>query len=460
MTITVEGPGGATVEFPDGTSSETIDKAMTDYFGGGKKEASGVMAGLAHGFGEPVEGVKETAKRFLGAGNGRKEADPNYVPANVTNGSWNPANWNLSQLPQKVAEMAPSMVPDVAAGAAGAKIGKTFGAKGAALGALLGAALSGTARTAGDTAKEVTVARTGDANAESSPADLVRGGATAAAASTIGAALPTRFVPGLNPATKDLVGASGALDAAKRYLATTALGGAGAVGSDAITQAGTTVGTDKGLTIDPTRFPEAAVGGAATGGLLGAPKLAGDAVRAGTLSKFGGANLEPTKNVATRLEAASEKLGNAKSDEAALGTVMSDLRNELGDAAGKVRKQVQLSPEADNALVRAQRGDKITPAEVELIKNETAAAPDGANAAFLAHSLHAANLMSERGGHSNRGWSGGMSGTFDKNVGYMLNPFASRTGAAATGMGMHLLGTSNPMFAAAALRHLSGQRAL
>jgi hypothetical protein len=424
-----------------------------------KKEASGVAAGAIHGAMEPIHGAAETLKRFAGVGPGRQDYDPNYVPADVTHGSWNPANWSLSQLPQKVAEMAPSMVPDVAAGAVGAKAGKSIaGVKGAALGALLGSTLSGWARTAGDTVKEATAARTGDANTESNTADLVRGGATAGAASLAGSLLPTRFVPGVNGVTKDVVGASGALDAVKKYLATSALGGVGAVGSNAATQAGLTVGTDKGLTVDPSQFPEAAVGGAATGAVLAAPKLAGDAVRAGTLAKFGGENLLPTKNVATRLEAASEKLGNAKSDEAALKTVMSDLTNELGDAANKVRKQIHLSPEADNALVRAQRGDKITPDEVQLIKQETAAAPDGANAAFLAHSIHAANLMAERGGHSNRGWAGGISGVMDKNLGFLLNPARLAGGAAATMLGMHLLGTSNPLFGGALAGTYVGSR--
>jgi hypothetical protein len=451
MNLTINGRSVTVDDSFRNLSREEQDATVEEIAGSmPKPEASGVAAGMVHGASEMVNGPAETLKRFAGVGPGRKD-DPNYVPANVTNGSWNPLNWSPSQLPQKVAEAIPSMMPDVASGVAGAKIGKSFGgAKGAAIGALLGAALSGTARTAGDTAKDATVARTGDANAESSTADLVRGGATAAASSLAGAALPTRFVPGLNGATKDLVGASGALDAAKRYLATTALGGAGGAGSNVITQAGLTVGTDKGLTIDPSQIPEAAVGGAATGAVAAAPRFAGDAVRAGTLSKFGGDNLEPTKNVATRLEAASQKLGSAKSDEAALGTVMSDLRNELGTASANVRKQVQqLSPDADNALVRAQRGEKITPAEVELIKQQTAAAPDGPNTAFLAHSIYAANLMAERGGHSNRGWAGGMSGIMDKNLGFLLNPARLAGGAAATALGMHLLGTSNPMFGGA-----------
>jgi hypothetical protein len=405
-------------------------------------EASGTAAGAVHGMTELYNGPAETLKRFAGVGPGRQELDPGYVPADVTHGSWNPAKWSLSQLPQKVAEMAPSMIPDIAAGAAGAKAGKVVGGvKGAAIGGILGAMLSGTARTAGDTAHEVTTARTGDANAESSTADLVRGGATAGAASAAGALLPARLIPGVNPVRT--VGSQGALDAVKSYLGTGVAGGVGAVGQNAITQAGTTG------TVDPSQFPEAAVGGAATGATLAAPRLAGDAIRSATLAKFGGENLEPAQNVATRLQAASEKLGNAKSDEAAFGTVVSDLRNELGDAAAKVRRQTQLSPEADNALTRAQRGDKITPAEVARIKLETAGAPDGDNTAFLAHSLHVADLMSERGGHSNRGWSGGLSGVMDKNLGFLLNPARLAGGAAATGLGMHLLGTSNPIFGGA-----------
>jgi hypothetical protein len=68
--------------------------------------------------------------------------------------------------------------------------------------------------------------------------------------------------------------------------------------------------------------------------------------------------------------------------------------------------------------------------------------------------IHAANLMAERGGHSNRGWAGGVSGVMDKNLGFLLNPARLAGGAAATALGMHLLGTSNPLFGAGARRHL------
>jgi hypothetical protein len=115
MTITVEGPGGATVEFPDGTSTETINKAMSDHFS--PKEASGVAAGVIHGGMAPIEGVAQTLKEYAGVGNGRgKPVDPNYVPADVRNGTWNPLKWNYGQIPQAVAEQAPGLTADIAAG--------------------------------------------------------------------------------------------------------------------------------------------------------------------------------------------------------------------------------------------------------------------------------------------------------------------------------------------------------
>ena len=455
MTITVEGPGGATVEFPDGTSADTIHKAMSDHFGGGKKEeASGVIAGVAHGLAEPVEGLKETAKRFAGVGPGRKE-DPNYVPANVTNGSWNPANWNVSQIPQKVAEMA----PDVGAGALAATAGKALargGVKGKLLGAMIGAGLYGTARSAGDTAKEVTVARTGDENAPSSTADLVRGGLTAAASSVPDAVLPTRFVPGLSKAVGP--GAAGVGQAALRQLNTTALGGAGAVASDAIQQVGTTVGTDKGLTIDPSRFPEAAVGGAATGAVMGAPKAAADTIRATSLREHGGANLEATKNYATRLnEEGQGKLGDKLSgaghfDQTAHDNTVFGIQRELSDAGRNVRKQISLSPEADNILAKAESNKKLHANEINLLDRELAGAPDGANAAYLARTMRMSQLAAERGQNGGKaGWTGGISGVADANIGYMLNPMRAATGAVMSGFGANLLGAGSPMFAGTAL---------
>jgi hypothetical protein len=459
MAITVEGPGGATVEFPDGTPAETINKVMTDHFGGGKKEASGTVAGMLHGAEQLAQGVSETAKQFAGVGKGRETVDPNYVPADVRGGSWNPLKWNYDQVPQAVAEQAPGLGADIAAGSLAAKAAKGAGRKYAALAGLAGAGLSAWTRTAGDTAKEAAVARTGDANAEPDTGDKTRGGLTAAASAGVSALLPTRFIPGMNKL--NTVGAEGALDAAKRYLGTTALGAGGAGAADAITQAGTTIGTDKGLTVDPNRVGDAAVNGLFTAGTLASPKLAGDTVRASNMREFGGANADATKNYATRLETAGDGgLGNAKRDYTAHETVKTDLKNELRDAAASVRKSKTLSPEADNALQRAQEDKPLTPRDVEIIEHETAGTPDGANAAYLARTLHVAQLAQAKGSYSKNMWAGGISGTLDENLGYMLNPTRIIGGGIASLAGMHLLGLSNPIFAGSVAGGYAGARVL
>ncbi|MGY2983389.1 hypothetical protein [Bradyrhizobium sp. USDA 4508] len=412
------------------------------------KEASGFAAGIVHGGTELARGIASTAKRFAGVGDGGKQLEnPNYVPANVTNGSWNPVNWSPSQIPQKVAESLPTAAAAIPAASAGAKIGKRFGTKGALVGGLIGATLGGWLPTAGDTAREAAVTRTGDANAEPSTGDLVRGGATAAAASAANALLPTRFVPGMTKL--NTVGTQGAFNAVQRYLATTGIGAAGAAASDAMHQAGMTVGTDTGLTVDPSRLPEVAVGGAVTAGAMGVPKLAAENLRAYALREFGGANTEATKNYATRLDTAGDgSLGNPKRDAAAHETVRSDLRNELRNATAGVRKSTQLAPEVDNALRRAQSGEHLTPKDIALIESGTASAPDGANAAYLARTLRVAQLAQDQGSYRGDKWAGGISGALDKNVLPYLNPLKSVTGLAASGLGVHLWGAASPQVAA------------
>jgi hypothetical protein len=105
------------------------------------------------------------------------------------------------------------------------------------------------ASRAGDAAKEDAVARTGDANAEPNSSDLTRAGLTSAASSVAQAALPTRFIPGANKVVG--VGAEGALQGIKKYLATTALGGVTGAAGSTIDQVGNTIGTDKGLSCRP-----------------------------------------------------------------------------------------------------------------------------------------------------------------------------------------------------------------
>lgn len=396
-------------------------------------EPSGIVAGAKHGVAQAAHGIAETAKQNFGIGDGFDKRDPNYVPADP----YKPSQWG-----QLIAENVPSMGAAIAGGKAAAAVAP---GKWKIPAALLGATGAGWLMSSGDTIKERAA---NNGHETPTTTDKVIGNLTSAASSAAGAIPAARLVPGLN----QVAGAGGKAVTGALLKAATTLGSgvAGGAASDLASQVGTTAGTDQGLTVDPTRLGGSAITGGVTTGALAAPALSGDLVRAGTLSKFAGANEAASKNYATRLEdAGNGSLGNAKVDEAAHQRVVDDLKSELGAAASNVRKQTNLSQEADNSLNALQRGEKVNPDEIARIERETAGAPDGANAALLARTLHVADMASERGGHSNRGWAGGASGVMDKNLGFLLNPARLAGGAAATALGMHLLGTSNPLFGGA-----------
>lgn len=90
-------------------------------------------------------------------------------------------------------------------------------------------------------------------------------------------------------------------------------------------------------------------------------------------------------------------VGNAKRDAVAHETVKADLKNELRNSVADVNKSVELAPDVDNALQRAQNGDHLTPKDIGLIESGTASAPDGANAAYLARTLRVAQLAHNTG---------------------------------------------------------------
>jgi hypothetical protein len=396
-------------------------------------EPSGAFAGAKHGVAQLAHGIAETAKQNFGIGNGFDNRDPNYVPADP----YKPSQWG-----QLITENIPSIGTAIAGGKAAAAMAP---GKWKIPAALLGATGAGWLMSSGDTIKDRAA---NNGHETPSTEDKIIGNLTSGAASAAGAIPATRLIPGLSRVTG--AGASAAVNALTRAGTTAASGVVGGAASDLANQVGTTAGTDQGLTVDPTRLGGAAITGGVTSGALAGAPLAGDLARSASLRKFVGENEAASKNYATRLEAAGNgDLGNAKVDEAAHNRVIGDIKTELGDSANLVRKQTNLSQEAENTLSALQRGEKVNPDEISRLDRETAGAPDGANTALLARTLHVAGMAGERGGHSNRGWAGGMSGVMDKNLGFLLNPARLAGGAAATALGMHLLGTSNPMFGGA-----------
>jgi hypothetical protein len=417
--------------FQSTQTTPKTNKSAFDY-------AADAAEGVGQGFREMYQGGKETAQQVAGVGPGRGPADPNYTPADP---------YNIRDWPKLVGEQLPGLTSGVAAGYAASKAVK--GSKRAqALAGLLAGTGVGMGITTGDTIAERTKARTGDENAESSLTDKVVGGGTAAAASMAQAALPTRFIPGLtNYAGR--VGLKGAGDAITRGAATVGVGGAGNLVGDLVTQAGTTAGTEQGLTIDPKRAGAALITGAVTGAAGATPKVASDMARAGLLRKYGGKNQQATENYATRLETAGEgKLGSATVDAEAQKNTVKDIRTELSGAIKNVRDQIAPSEDVNNVLTRASEGQRLSAKDVDLLDRSLSAAPDGKNAAFLARTLHVAQMNQKRGSYSDERWAGGISGATEDRIRRL--PLVAGAGALAGMTGAHLAGMASPQFAGAA----------
>jgi hypothetical protein len=418
---------------------------------GSAKEPSGAVAGFSKGTEDIANGVKETAKQYLGVGQGaEKPSDPNYVPAEVING-FNPLKWNYDQLPQKVAEVAPGLAETAAAAMAGSKVGSLAGIRGRFLGGLAGAAGSIWANNAGNSAKADAVRRTGDPNAEPDAGDKTRAGLTEGVSALAQAAGPMRFIPGAGNAAK-AVGTAGLKQAAERWLGTTAVAGASGGAADAISQIGNTIGTDKGVQFDPSRTADAVIGNAGAAALMGAPRGAADAYTAARQRVFGGANADATSAYFNRLQqnAGADGLGKAKNDFNAHENTKTNLRNELQavDATG-------FPQDIQNTMALARSGKPLTE---DHVKSVEAVDPQ---AGYLARQLHVAQQAEQFGSldRASGSWAGGLSGLADK---YAVRPFKSHaliSGAAGL-TGVHMLGSyAAPTLASAAGVYL-GARAV
>lgn len=433
-------------------------RALKASSGPAPAEPSGVAAGFAHGAEDIDNGIKQTAKQYLGVGNGPSApADPNFVPAEVING-FNPLKWNYGQLPQKIAESAPGLAETAAAATAGSKIGGIAGIRGRLLGGLAGAAGSIWANSAGNAAKADAVSRTGDANAEPNLSDKTRAGLTEGASALAQSIGPMRFVPGAGAVTK-AVGNAGLKAAAAKYLTTVGENAAAGAAGSTISQAGNTVGTDKGLSVDPSKVADAAVGNAGAAALMGAPRGIVDAHAAVSQRAFGGDNAKATAAYFNRLQdnAGAAGLGNTKDAYAAHENTVANLKKELGQVDTS-----DMDQDTANALSLAKSDKPITPEHVQAI---TAADPQ---AGFLARQLLVAQHAEKFGSldAAGKSWAGGLSGIADK---YAIGPLrrhiayalpAALTGATLTGSYAipALAGATGVYAGARALDNLTGMR--
>lgn len=368
---------------------------------------SDIASGVKHGFNEMVRGTQSSRRNILGTDVSDAPVDPDYKPANVTNGSWNPLKWSPRQVPKLLAEQAPL----AATSAVGAAVGDLLGP----IGAIAGGVAPIVIQSAGDNVKARAVARSGDQNAVPNDEDKAIGIGT-----TLAAGVPASIMhtPGLGQAVG--AGLTGVGRVATNLLTRGAVGAGGGVAQNAITQAGTKIGTD--VPFDPSTLPESAVGGAAnvTPHTLPAVAAANRALRMGKYK----ADPEAAANVATRLKNTDLDLNNIHEAAQAHGKVKDAIHNELKDALSKVEKQKTLTPDEDNVLAAFRRGDKITPKEMEVLGKATANTQDGANAHFLARALKTAQQLEGEGSfNKDTGWQGSATGGMKNVVRGVFNPW-------------------------------------
>jgi hypothetical protein len=370
---------------------------------------SDIASGARHGYNEMVRGVQSSRKNIIGSDVNDAPVDPNYKPANVTNGSWNPLKWSPRQIPKLIAEQAPL----AATSAAGAAVGDLLGPVGAVAGGVAPLALS----SAGDNVKARAVARSGDQNAVPNDEDKALGIGTTLAAAVPGSIM---HAPGIGNAVG--AGLNGLGRVATNLLTRGAVGAGGGVAQNAITQAGTKIGTD--APFDPSALPEAAVGGAASVSPHVLPAVAAGA-RAIRMGKYN-ADPEAAANYATRLQNTGLDLNNIHEAAQAHQKVMADTHGELKAALDKVAQQkaLSLSPEETNAMASIRRGDQITPKDMEHLTTATANAPDGANAHFLARALKTGQQAEGEGSFDPKtGWQGSATGGMKNVVRGVFNPW-------------------------------------
>lgn len=367
-----------------------------------------ITAGAFHGAKEMIRGVQSSRKNIAGTDVNDAPSDPEYKPANVTNGSWNPLKWSGRQVPKMVGEMAPLAATSALGAAAGGLVAGPAGA-------IAGGAAPFALTSAGDNVKARAVARTGDQNAVPTTEDKLIGSGTSLAAAVPAAIMHT-------PALGGAVGAglNGVGRVAANLATRGAVGAAGGVAQNAVTQAGTKIGTDQPF--DTSALPEAAVGGAVgvTPHILPAVAEGSRALRMGKYN----ADPEAAANYATRLQNTGLDLNNIHEAAQAHQKVMADTHGELKAALDKVAQQKALSPEETNAVASIRRGDTITPVDMQHLTTATAGAPDGPNAHFLARALKTGQQAQEEGSFDPKnGWQGSATGGMKNVVRGVFNPW-------------------------------------
>lgn len=395
------------------------------------QQPSGLYAGFTKGLSDEIQGIGETGKQFLGTDNANTNAQaakiaPKDYHADAIvpeGGHWyDPRTYNFSAIPQTIAEMAPSIATSLIAGRTAARLAGPKAGLAAGVASML-------IPTLGRSAKEDAAIRTGNADAEPEFQDKARAVLTGAAQAVPAAIGLGRFIPGVSKAAD--VGATGTMAAVKRALATGGTEAAAGGAQDVIGQVGSTIGTDKGLTVDPNRTMSNAIASGVGGTALSAPHVVSAAARTHATRQFTGENQAASEAVANRIAAANEGTDiGTKAEPVRVAT--ENIKTELNDTVSDISKRQDLGEEATSALQRAAQGRALTDTDFEHIQKAVGDDPAADRVMQLARQAHVATLLTKQGRIHGDDFIGGAAGFAAQKIRALANPTAA---ISATGLG-------------------------
>ena len=382
-------------------------------------EQSGVADNFRQGVAEGMQGIGSTLEQFTGKGpfgtwlqeHGKGSEPPNFVPSPLVDDN----GVHPSNIARALARTAPGAVAALGAASMAPEALGVGGAIAAGTG-------MGTLMSAGDAAKARAVARTGDQNAEPNTSDKTIGGLTSVASSAAQSLPVGRFLaPGKAAIATNVIGNTGmrgVLDAGKKALTSTGEQAAASGASNVIDQAGTTVGTPGGTTVNPVQAMNAAATGGVMGGAFAGKRALPEALDAAKFSDITPELKPAATQFANRMVTAADGrnlqgqlLGNGpqqRAGEDSFVKAKSAVQSELGDAVSKIT--TPLPTEAQNILSAARAGNQPTPGDYAKLKAALANDPQGANVINLVQQAHAADIFGDTGAHHDGKFVGGGAG--------------------------------------------------
>lgn len=438
--FTIETPSGRKLDIEAPDENVAIKGAQEwEAHNPAKGTLGGVADAFRQGLAGTVSGVGETLKQTgiaPSAGEAAKKfATENLAPNTPVDTSLVTSDGvNAGNVPKRIAEGAPGFAATLTAAKLAAKA-SPGGLKGKIIGGLLGAIGAQAGMSFGDKVVENAKERTGEANAEPTTADKVRAGLTTAVEAPVGALGTTAFLPGAGPAVS--TGAKGLISALKTLGVKAADNAVASGGQNLIAQAGKTIGTDKGLRIDPIEALDSAAGGGVTGGAFGAPKSLSDMKGAIRDRHFGGANADASAQVANRIKTQSDNdssnLKNVKSAAQAVTAAKSEIAGELKREIAGLTSRLQLGDDSVNALDRAQSGT-ATKADFAHIADVTKQDAASERVVQLARQARVMNHLLSQGRLENGKFKGGVSALMERQVRAIANPIGAATVAGGTAL--------------------------